>query len=511
MDSMDQDTKTLEKAVNFNLSDLIVVLPLICLFIASVVPITVKAFRHGQEMNPFTSLMYATFGLVFAAGLTLSAVKGYWKISQLNFVEAFSRAIIIDGITIWSSYIIFAVVGFCLFLAYDSKATRDRQFSEHLFLILNSTIGMALMVMSNNLIVTFISMELMSLSLYLLIALNNEKLLSKEASFKYFILGGLGSAIFLYGIAFIYGGAGSTSLQEVGELSSRLYDSNSLFRFGVILTVVGFAFKISLVPFHSWVPDVYQGSATPVTSVMATAVKVASFIAFLRFFLYADFYNVGTDSFVWFMQWLAALTMIVGNVAALMQENFKRLLAYSSVAHSGYAFMAIIVSSFGTDGDAGITSLIFYLISYSVMTVGVLALVVTLEEKDNTSVLVSDLKGLGKKSPMMALCLSLLLFSLAGLPPSFGFFGKFYVFSATMEQGFYWLTFMGVFSSIVGLAYYLKPVVTMYMIEGEGFSIRQETFFSRFIVILSAIGVCLLGIYSSSIFNFVQFSITNSL
>ena len=211
------------------------------------------------------------------------------------------------------------------------------------------------------------------------------------------------------------------------------------------------------------------------------------------------------------MQWLAALTMIIGNVAALVQENFKRLLAYSSVAHSGYAFMAIVVSSFGTDNDAGVTSLMFYLISYSIMTVGALALVVLLEKTDNVSLLVSDLKGLGKKSPVMALCLSVLLFSLAGLPPSLGFFGKFYIFSATIEQGFYWLTFMGILSSVVGLAYYLRPVVTMYMVEGEGFSIRQEVFFSKFIVILSAIGVCFLGVYSSRIFNFVQVSITDSL
>ena len=315
---------------------------------------------------------------------------------------------------------------------------------------------MALMVMSNNLIITFISMELMSLSLYLLIALSKEKLLSKEAAFKYFVLGSLGSAIFLYGIAFIYGGAGSTSLQEIGELSSRLYDSNSLFRFGVVLTIVGFAFKISLVPFHSWVPDVYQGSATPVTSIMATAVKVASFIAFLRFFLYADFYNVSTDKFVWFMQWLAALTMVVGNVAALMQENFKRLLAYSSVAHSGYAFMAIIVSSFGTDSDAGITSLLFYLISYSMMTVGTLALVVLLEKKENTSLLISDLKGLGEKSPEMALCLSILLFSLAGLPPSLGFFGKFYVFSGYDRTRLLLAHFYGRFEFCCGIGLLFK-------------------------------------------------------
>lgn len=497
--------------MNFNVSELIVVSPLICLFIASIIPISVKAFREGEEMDPFTSLLYATTGLVAAALLTVTVVKGFWNISELNFVEAFQEAIVIDGITVWGSYIIFVVVGFCLFLLYDSKATRDHQFSEHIFLILNSTIGMALVVMSNNLFVTFVAIELMSLSLYLLIALNKEKLLSKEASLKYFILGGLGSAILLYGIAFIFGGVGSTNLHDVGEYASRLYSANGLFRFGVIMTVVGFGFKISLVPFHGWTPDVYQGAATPVTSIMATAVKVASFIAFLRFFLYADFYELETDKFVWFMQWLAALTMIVGNIAAIMQENFKRMLAYSSIAHSGYAFMAVIVASFGTDSDAGVTSLMFYLISYSVMTVGTFALVVVFEKTESTILLTSDLRGLSKKAPVLAFSLSVLLFSLAGLPPSIGFFGKFYIFSATIEQGFYWLTFIGVISSVISVYYYLRPVVVMYMLDGEGSDVRQEAYFSRSIVVISAIGVCVLGLLSSRIFSFVQSSIANSL
>ncbi len=499
--------------MNFNVSELIIVTPLVWLFIASVIPLTVKAFRDGQEMNPFTSLMWAVFGLVGAAGLNLSVVKSFWKISELNFVEAFSEAIVIDGITVWGSYIIYLVVGFCLFLLYDSKATRDRQFSEHIFLVLNATIGMVLVVMSNNLIVTFISIELMSLSLYLLIALNKEKLLSKEAAFKYFVLGGVGSAILLYGIAFIYGGGGNTStnLHEIGRLAAQDYQKEVFFRFGVILTCVGFAFKIALVPFHSWTPDVYQGAASPISGIMATAVKVASFIAFLRFFLYADFYDLDTDKFVWFMQWLAALTMIVGNVAAIMQDNFKRMLAYSSIAHSGYAFMAVIVSSFGTDSDAGITSLMFYLISYSVMTVGTFALVVVLEKNADTVVLMSDLKGLSKKSPLIAISLSALMFSLAGLPPSVGFFGKFYIFSATIEQGFYWLTFIGVIGSIISVYYYLRPVVMMYMVEGDGYSARKEAMFSQAIVVISAVGVVVLGILSSRVFRFVQSSITESL
>jgi NADH-quinone oxidoreductase subunit N len=194
-----------------------------------------------------------------------------------------------------------------------------------------------------------------------------------------------------------------------------------------------------------------------------------------------------------------------------MQENFKRMLAYSSIAHSGYAFMAVIVASFGTDSDAGVTSLMFYLISYSIMTVGTLALVVVFEKSADTVLLTSDLKGVGKKYPGLALSLSILLFSLAGLPPSLGFFGKFYVFSATIEQGFYWLTFVGVISSVISVYYYLRPVVVMYMLEGEGIKARHETFFSQSIVIISAVGVCVLGIFSSKIFMFVQSSITNSL
>ena len=385
--------------MDFNLGELIVVSPLIILFLTSIVPISYKAFNNGKEMSPFKAMAWCMVGLVGAAGLTLSAVNGFWKISGLNAVEVFSKSLIIDGITVWSCYIIYVVVGFCLLMLYDSRATRDRQFSEHLFLIMNATIGMSLVVMAANLLVTFISIELMSLSAYLLIALNKEKVLSKEASFKYFVLGGLGSAILLYGIAFVYGGTGSTHLSTIGEVGAQLYHTNNLFRFGVVMTIIGFAFKVSLVPFHSWTPDVYQGSATPVTSIMATSMKVASFIAFLRFFLYADFYDVPSERFLMFMQWLAALTMIVGNIAAIKQDNFKRMLAYSSIAHSGYILMGLIAASFGNDNDGGVSSMIFYLLSYSVMTVGTLGMVVVFEKTEKTILLIDDLKGLAKKTP----------------------------------------------------------------------------------------------------------------
>jgi len=497
--------------MDFNLMEIVCLSPVIWLFLISLVPISVKAFSGGREMPAFQSLIWGVLGLLGAAGLTLSIVNGYWEVSGFKYVEIFSSFLIVDGISIWSMYIIFILAGFSLFLVYDSPATRDSQFSEHLFLIMNSTVGMALVVMSNNLIMTFIAIELMSLSLYLLIALSKEETLSKEASFKYFVLGSLGSAIFLYGLAYIYGGSGSLNLHTIGDQAAGLYQSSSLFRFGVIMTVIGFAFKISLVPFHSWTPDVYQGSATPVTSVMSTVVKIASFVGFLRFFVYADYYDIPSDQFFVFMQWLAALTMIIGNAAALRQENFKRMLAYSSIAHSGYAFMGIIAGAFGQDGDGGSTSLLFYLFSYSIMTLGTLALVNVFEKNENTILHVSDLKGLGKKSPVLALALALLLFSLAGLPPTIGFFGKFYIFSAALEQGMIWLTFVGVLSSMIGLYYYLRPIVVMYMGDGEPVAQNPKAFFSRSLVYLSAIAVTVLGIFSSKIFDFVQNSVGVSL
>ena len=252
----------------FNPADLIVISPLVALFIASLVPISVKAFR-GQELNPFVSLVWSIVGVVTAAGLNISLVSGYWKISNLNFMTAFSGGLVVDGISVWAAYILYVIAGFVLMLLYENKATKDFQFSEHIFLILNSVIGMVLVTMANNLLITFIAIELMSLSIYLLIALSKERVLSKEASFKYFVLGGVGSAIFLYGVAMVFGSAGTTILQEIGARSGELYVVNKIFVVGMGLLVAGMAFKVSLIPFHAWAPDVYQGSATPVTALMA--------------------------------------------------------------------------------------------------------------------------------------------------------------------------------------------------------------------------------------------------
>jgi len=492
----------------FNFADLLIVSPLAIMFLASIIPISFKAFR-GRELNHFVALVWSVVGVVAAAGLNISLVSGYWKLSGLNFMTAFSNALIIDGISVWSAYVIYIITGFVLMLLYENRATRDFQFSEHIFLILNAAIGMVLVSMANNLLITFIAIELMSLSIYLLIALSKERVLSKEASFKYFVLGGIGSAIFLYGIAFVFGTTGSIVLQEVGAVAGKLFLTDKLFAIGLALIIAGLGFKVSLVPFHAWAPDVYQGSATPVTTFMATGVKLASFIAFLRIFIYSE--TIDAQNISLLMQWLAVLSMIGGSLAALRQENIKRMLAYSSIAHSGYAMVGLISASFGFTSDDGATALLFYLLTYSLMTIGSLAVVSVLETKEDSILLVDDLKGLSRRSPMMAFILTVLLLSLAGLPPTLGFFGKFYIFAAAINQGFYWLTAMGMLSSAIGVYFYLRPIVIMYMTEGGTLRTERNSHLSQSVALVMPFAMLVFGVFSSPLYTFVKNSVMNSL
>jgi NADH-quinone oxidoreductase subunit N len=492
----------------YNPADLLIISPLVALFLASIIPISVKAYR-GREMDHFGSLVWAIAGIIVSAALNISLVNGYLKISNLNFMTAFSGALVVDGIGVWSAYIIYIITGFVMMLLYENKATRDFQFSEHIFLILNSALGMVLVTMSNNLIITFIAIEIMSLSLYLLIALSKERILSKEASFKYFVLGGVGSAIFLYGISFIYGTVGATGLQEIGLQAANLFATEKLFAVGLALVICGMAFKISMVPFHGWAPDVYQGSATPVTTFMAAGVKLAGFIGLLRIFMYAE--TIQSLQVSNLMQWLAAITMIGGSLAALRQENVKRMLAYSSIAHSGYAMMGLVAASFGTSSEGGTISLLFYLLSYSLMTIGTFAVVSVLEAKEDSILLMDDLRGLGKKYPMLAFSMTLLLLSMAGIPPLLGFFGKFYLLMAAMDQGFYWMAIMAVVATAMGVYFYLRPIVLMYMSEGGQVTVDRNTYLSQSVALVMAMAVLIFGIFSSPLYSFVRNSVLNSL
>lgn len=485
------------------LKDMLAVAPMSALFVISFIPLLMKVFLGNREPNPFVTLVYNFIGLVVAAGMS-AALFGA-TLGGKTF--AFANAIVLDGISIWMCYLVYFITAVSLMLAYDHVATRGRQFTEFCFLIVSSAIGMLILIMSNDLIITFIGIEIMSLCLYILVAMSKEEVLSKEAAFKYFVLGSFASAIFLYGVAFIYGTAGSTYFPALADATTHLIGTNRMFTVGLVLLILGFAFKVGLFPLHAWVPDVYQGAATPVTAFMATAVKAATFVAFLRLFTSPGFALSPFLQTV--LTWFAVLTMMIGNVAAIMQNNFKRMLAYSGVAHTGYAMIGLIAAGFGNNYNSAAASLIFYLFSYALMTLGSFALIALFEKQENISLDVTALKGLAKKYPWLSLSLTILMLSLAGIPPTLGFFGKFYVFSAAIEQDMYWIVFWGVLSSAVSVYYYLRPVVIMYFSDEEPEEILTAHFMTRMTVIVAALMIVAAGLCSSPVLRIVQRSVLN--
>ena len=487
----------MNSSLALGLNDILLVSPMIALFIASLVPISVKVLRGNQEQPALATLSQGLFGIVIAIALLL-VFGGPGK-------TAFNNSLIMDGVTQWMGIIALASAGAAMILMYENPATRGRQFSELMFLTMNSALGMLILVSGIDLLMVFIGLEMMSLALYLMIAMSHEEKLSKEAAFKYFILGSLASAIFLYGTAFVFGATGSTNILNFMEQASHLVESNRLFLFGICFVIVGFCFKVSIAPFHAWTPDVYQGAPTPHTSFMATAVKVVSFAAFLR--LIATKSLVGSPNLLDILQWLAVLTMIVGNVAAILQNNLKRMLAYSSIAHSGYILVGVIATGVSDHAIFGASSVIFYLLSYVIMTTGSFAVVSLMERTESHLVNVDDLAGFAKQRPVLALCFTVCMLSLAGLPPTLGFFGKFYLFSAAIGEGLLWLALWGMLSSVISVYYYLRPVVVMYMKEGDADIAPHSLNATMITVVVSAILILTLGLVSGPMFTAVESSL----
>jgi NADH-quinone oxidoreductase subunit N len=339
----------------------------------------------------------------------------------------------------------------------------------------------------------------------LMIAMSHEERLSKEAAFKYFVLGSFASAIFLFGVSFIFGSTGTTNILNFIEQAPVLIQNNLIFLFGISLVIIGFCFKVSIAPFHAWTPDVYQGSPTPLTAFMATAVKVVSFAAFLR--IIATRSLTSSVNLFDVLQWLAVLTMIVGNLAAIVQSNLKRMLAYSSISNSGYILIGVITAGISGEAAFGASSVIFYLLSYSLMTLGAFAVAGMMERTDSHVINTEDLAGFAKNHPALAMCFTVFMISLAGIPPTFGFFGKFYLFSAAIGEGLLWMALWGVINSVISVYYYLKPIVVMYMKDGEAQVSAVSLNATTVTVFVMAFFVVTLGFVSGPIFTAVEKSL----
>lgn len=475
--------------------DILVVSPLLALFIASLCPLAVKVIGGNKEPNRFVPFAFGLLGVISAAGLAI----GNWGIQSL----AFGGAIIFDGVAAVGALIILAITGFSLVFLKENNSITRHQFSEAVFLVLNSTIGMILFCWSNDLIVTFIGIELMSLCLYVLIALSEEEHVSKEASFKYFILGSFATAVLLYGISFIYGSAGTTSLSDLTETGAALISSSRMFLIGFVMLMTGLLFKISVFPFHAWSPDVYQGSPTPVTTYMAAGVKAATILFLLRVMSLDTLLSERAFPLLDIIQWLAVFTILFGNIGALRQTSLKRMLAYSSVGHAGYLLIGLVTAGIGGQDLIGATGVMFYVFAYTIMTLGTFGFVSMLEREADHEIFMEDIKGLGNRKPILAAAMTIMLLSLAGIPPTVGFFGKFFILGAAIKQNLNWLAFWGVLGAAISVYFYLRPIVAMYMeklVISEKPAPRGQGM-SHFVVCLMALLTIGFGIMAEPIFQ----------
>ena len=421
--------------------------PELALVAMAIVVLFVEVFSP-KKRDDFTGYL-ALLGVAAAAALVAGQTGGApWM--------AFSGLYVVDGYGALFKYIGLLAAGMAILMSINYDLGENSSAGEFHALLLLATAGMFFMISGADLITIFMGLELMSISLYALAGYTRRRDVANEAAVKYFILGALSSAILLYGVALLYGATGSTKIHLIAQAVAGKSANWHLMVLGGALVGVGFAFKVAAAPFHMWTPDVYQGAPAPVTAFMSTGPKAAAFAAFFRVFhealgpLQADW---------WTLLWvIAAASMTVGNVAALLQNNVKRMLAYSSIAHAGYVLVAFLAG-----GKEGSSAIMFYLLAYTFMNIGAFAVVAAVARAGEERVDMRDYAGVGYQHPLLGLAMLVFLFSLAGIPPTAGFVGKFYVFMAALKEGYVWLVVIAVLNSVLSVFYYLRLTVMMYM------------------------------------------------
>jgi NADH-quinone oxidoreductase subunit N len=440
-------------------------------------------------------------GYMAVVGALAALASLYWVMG--TEANAFGAMVRIDPLSFFFKVVI-AII--CLLTVLVSLGYAQREgigFGEYYVLVLFATVGMMLMASAANLLIIFLGLEVMSISIYILVGIMRDDTRSVEAAFKYFLLGAFASAFLLYGIALIYAATGTLDLAGIGQvLVDRSWISGlPILITGAALLLVGFGFKIALVPFHMWTPDVYEGAPTSITAFMATGVKAAGFAAFVRVFFSAlPALQPYWKEILWI---LAVATMTVGNIIALTQSNIKRMLAYSSIAHAGYILVA-----FTAGNELGMASILFYLLAYVFMNIGAFTVVILLGKKGKENTLLSNYEGLGYHHPLLAIAMAIFMFSLAGIPPTAGFMAKFYVFSAAIKADYYWLAIIGVLNSAVAAYYYLRVLIYMYFREPEKApTIKGFAPAAILVIIIAVWGVLNMGILPSAFLALARQSI----
>ena len=422
---------------------------------------------------------------------TIITINETFSVSRITM---FNESIVIDYMSSLMK-IITLIGGFLVLVISLSYLKILKLFNiEYPILILSSILGMMIMISSNDLIVFYMGLELQSLGLYVLATFNRDQLKSSEAGLKYFVLSALSSGLLLYGCSLIYGFSGSTNFDVISkQLSSNEY----ALTFGIVFILVGLAFKISAVPFHMWAPDVYEGSPTTVTLFFTMVPKIAALTVFIRF-LYVPFIDL-LDQWQMIIIFLSIASMLFGAIAAIGQTNLKRLIAYSSIGHIGYTLAGLTTGS-----NEGIQSSIIYISIYIVMNLALFSCLLMLKRKEQYYEDISDLSGLSKNHPLLALCLLIILFSLAGIPPLAGFFAKFYIFKSVLEQSMYFLAIVGLLSTVIAAFYYLRIIKVIYFDKEKEKYDSDQSLWLKFSLTASTILILIYFIFPSQLIEVVS-------
>lgn len=502
--------------------------PEVIVCIAAVVVMLVDAF-----VRPTQRWITGTISLV---GIVAAAVSTIWLWSTgTGTSDAFNGMIVLDELRLGFTLIFLLVSGLTLLISTVWVDGENLPGGEFHSLLLFATVGMMLMASGNDLVIVFLGLEILSIATYVMAGFRRTDVRSNESSLKYFILGSFSSAFLLYGIALIYGAtsiaepgpggtvsrvvAGTTNIAEIATRIGQAQYPALLFA-GAAMMIVGFGFKIASAPFHIWTPDVYEGAPTPVTAFMAAGPKAAGFASFMRVFIFGLPFVVSASTglhtaWVTTLMAMAILTMTLGNVVAIVQNNVKRMLAYSSIAHAGYALVGFVAAGASTDltqRNTAITAVVFYLLTYAVMNIGAFAVVQVIARSGDRRTSIEDYRGIGFESPVLAFSLSLFMLSLLGMPLTAGFMGKIMVFGSAIEQKYYVLVVIGVLNTAISAYYYLRLIIVMFFGERTmAWSAPRIPASVAVALVITVLGVLYLGIFPGRVINALQTRIESQL
>jgi NADH-quinone oxidoreductase subunit N len=459
-------------------------LPEIVLALCGMGTLLTGVIRRGDNFSLCTMMVLGAY--VLAAVLVVATPFGH----------AFNGLFVTDAFSAFIKILVLAGAALALMLSLDYNRAEQIDRFEFPVLMLFSTVGMLLMASAANLMSLYMGLELQSLAIYVLAAFARDTVRSAEAGLKYFVLGALASGLLLYGISLVYGFSGVMDFSRIAQaLTSPVGVSPGLV-VGIVFIIAGLAFKVSAVPFHMWTPDVYEGAPAPVTAFMATAPKVAAMALLLRVMASPFGHMLGQWQLL--IELVSIASMLLGSLAAIGQTNIKRLLAYSSIGHMGYALIGLAVGN-----AVGIRGVLIYLVTYVFMSAGSFAVIVAMRRRGRAVERIADLAGLGRTDPLMAMVLAVMMFSMAGIPPLSGFFGKLYVFLAAVQSGMWVLAVIGVLTSVIGAYYYLRVIKVMYFdADGEAFDRRPAAL--SFVAVASGLFTALFFVFPAPVVSAAQ-------